>query len=104
MSVDDCDGRQRTSRYMLPPRLDYAAAADLCDELGRRRGHDLEIDGSKVQQASGSCLHILLSAALEWERDGRVFGLSGTSAALEEALALLGLKTHLHTREAGQCN
>jgi chemotaxis protein CheX len=74
----------------LPATLDLNAAVPLRSELLGRRGSPLELDGSEVERLGGLCLQVLLSAKAAWALDNLDFRLSRPSAALQEALSILG--------------
>jgi chemotaxis protein CheX len=74
----------------LPEALDLPAAAPLRDELLRRRGAPLTLDGSAVERFGGLCLQVLLAAQAAWRDDGQEFRLAAPSEALTDGLRALG--------------
>lgn len=82
-----------------PLRLfEYSAAehADrLKDELLRRRGSDVRIDGSEVGFLSALAAQVLLSAKETWRLDDAHFQVASPSPELKADLDLLGLNALL---------
>jgi chemotaxis protein CheX len=74
----------------LPETLDLVAATPLRDEILRRRGGPLALDGSAVERFSGLCLQVLLAAHATWREDGHEFRLVAPSEALMDGLRTLG--------------
>jgi len=62
MSAVNKERSREPSQFVLPERMSFAFATELHQELLELRGQDLELDGSQVIQASGSCLEVLLAA------------------------------------------
>lgn len=55
---------------MLPPRLDMATADSWAACLEARRGSDLDLDASGVEQVDGHGVRTLMAAFDTWELDG----------------------------------
>jgi len=83
-------GDADANRVRLPEVMDLRAAAPLAEDLRRRRGGDVEIDGSQVKRLGGQCLQVLLSAQATWEVDGGVLRFVDPSPEFIEALTLMG--------------
>jgi len=79
----------------LPETLDLVAAAPLREEILRRRGAPLDLDGSAVERFGGLCLQVLLAAQAAWAADGQAFRLTALSEPLIDGLRTLGAWTAL---------
>lgn len=89
-----------TPPFHLDPILDLKAAAPLLQALLTRRGANLVIDASSVEQVGGLCLQILLSARATWDADGNRLRVDGLSDHVAATLGLLGVEpAELQTRE-----
>ncbi|QXX75396.1 STAS domain-containing protein [Methylovirgula sp. HY1] len=82
----------RTQTLLLPMDLDAVAAASLFEVLSTMVGHDVTIDGSRVEQIGGLCLQILLAAVSTWKVDGAVLEFTNLSLDLVAGLELLGVR------------
>ncbi len=74
----------------LPPVLDIAAVAPLCEQLLALRGAPLRLDGSGVERLGGLGLQVLLAACRTWAEDGQPIQLAAPSPALADQLAAFG--------------
>ncbi|MDM7983720.1 MAG: STAS domain-containing protein [Maricaulis sp.] len=83
----------------LPTRLDVPAAEPLLADLLERRGRDLDlvIDGSGVGLIDTPAIQILMSAARDQASRNHEFKMTEPSAAIQEAMALMGLDEELAT-------
>ena len=79
-----------TDSLLLADALDMRAAAPLLDEVRRRRGAPLTLDGSRVERLGGQCLQVLLAARTAWAADGHGFAIFNPSTALKDGWALMG--------------
>lgn len=81
----------------LPARLDVPAAEALLGELLEIRGSDsdLVIAGSAVGLVDTPAIQILMSAARDQAARERAFTLNEPSAAIREAMELMGLENEL---------
>ena len=75
---------------VLADALDMRAAGPLLEEVRRRRGSPLRLDGSQVERLGGQCLQVILAAQAAWAADGHGFGICNPSTALKEGWALMG--------------
>jgi chemotaxis protein CheX len=80
----------QTQQIALPGTLDTVAAAALRETLLAARGAPLTLDGASTQRFGGAALQILLSARRQWQADGNAWKIAQPSAALREALGLMG--------------
>ncbi|MBO6795550.1 STAS domain-containing protein [Maricaulis sp.] len=83
----------------LPARLDVPAAEALLTELLEYRGSDadLVVKGSDVGLIDTPAIQILMSAARDQAARKRAFTLNDPSAAIREAMELMGLENELAT-------
>ncbi len=79
-----------TSPLLLVEALDMRAAAPLLEELRRRRGAPVALDGSRVERLGGQCLQVILAAQAAWAADGHGFEIRNPSTALKDGWALMG--------------
>ncbi len=76
---------------MLKPKLDLTESEAILVALLKRRGANVEIDASGVEQIGAHAVQTLLVACQSWKADGHTFSVSGWSEAAMEQLALLGM-------------
>ena len=83
----------------LPARLDVPAAEALLTELLEYRGSDadLVVKGSDVGLIHTPAIQILMSTARDQAARERAFTLNDPSAAIREAMELMGLENELAT-------
>ncbi|WP_277981484.1 STAS domain-containing protein [Sphingomonas phyllosphaerae] len=76
--------------YVLPPRLDTAAAPPLRVALKKlvEQAQPLTIDGSAVEQIGQACLQILIAARAAAVAEGQSFALTAVSIPFADAAAL----------------
>lgn len=74
----------------LQANLGLDQASPLRESLLQHRGRPLDIDASEVERLSGPCFQILVSARKTWTADGQDLRIAASSAAFDNALALLG--------------
>ncbi|MCB8874935.1 STAS domain-containing protein [Acidisoma silvae] len=65
--------------------------ASLHRQLLAARGHDLQVDATRLTRIGGLGLQLLLAAQSAWKADGRRFGVENLSQEAEAGLSLLGL-------------
>ncbi len=80
----------------LPEKLDVAGARSLVDTLLATRGRPLCLDAGQVERISTPAIEVLLSAALQWHRDGHPFRVSEASDGFRSACRDLGLDPESH--------
>lgn len=78
------------SHLPLPGVLDTVAAESLRQALLGARGQPLTLDGSSSLRVGGAALQVLLSARRQWIEDGHSWTIDAPSAALRDALELMG--------------
>lgn len=83
----------------LPARLDVPAAEALLAELLEQRGSDadLVVEGGGVGLIDTPAIQILIGAARDQASRDRAFTLNDPSAAIREAMELMGLEDELAT-------
>lgn len=83
----------------LPARLDVPAAEALLAELLELRGSDadLVVEAGSVGLIDTPAIQILMSAARDQAARERAFTLNDPSAAIHEAMELMGLENELAT-------
>ncbi|MBB3692319.1 STAS domain-containing protein [Sphingomonas sp. BK580] len=76
--------------YVLPPRLDTAAAPPLRVALKKlvEQAQPLAIDGSAVEQIGQACLQVLIAARTAAAAQGQPFALTAVSIPFADAAAL----------------
>lgn len=74
----------------LSESLDFTAADSLLEQVKEARGQDLQLDASRVNRLGAACLQVLLSAAMTWASDGKIFQLTPRSPPVDEFLRLMG--------------
>ena len=72
-------------------KLDLRGSEALAEALRARRGADVTINLARVVQFGAHAAQTLLAANRSWEADRHAFVLEAPSAAVEEALRILGL-------------
>lgn len=80
-----------TAVVTLASQLNYAACAELHDQIARLRGTDLRLDASNVRYLGGMALDLLLRLQAEWRDAGLTFAVCHASTGLVQSLATLGL-------------
>ena len=85
---------------LLPPALDFAAAAPLAAALLEHLGDDVTLDGSRVQRMGASCLQVLLSARRTWAKSGVSLSLAHASERMVADLHCLGFELSTFLNEA----
>ncbi|MBW6525975.1 STAS domain-containing protein [Sphingomonas sp. RHCKR7] len=76
--------------YVLPPRLDTAAAPPLRVALKKlvEQAQPLAVDGSAVEQIGQACLQVLIAARAAATAQGQSFALTAVSIPFADAAAL----------------
>lgn len=92
--------RRPDPALLLPEALDLGAAAPLAAALAARRGHDVEVDASRVGRLGGQCLQVLLAARACWDAEGARLRVLAPSPAFADGLALLGASSLFPLPEA----
>ncbi|SLN31743.1 hypothetical protein ROJ8625_01447 [Roseivivax jejudonensis] len=80
--------------FMLPDKLDTAAAASLHDALAAQSLGQVSLDGAQVRSCGALCAQVLLAARRDADARSAGFTLR-PSAAMEDDLRLLGLGAEL---------
>lgn len=75
----------------LPKRVDLEASAELASSLAEKRGGDLTIDASSVNQLGTPGLQVLLSAASTWAAEGHDLKLVSPSDSMLADLRTFGV-------------
>ncbi len=75
----------------LPARMNYAAADELSEAFEHLRDSPIEVDASEVTHLGAIGLQVLMAARTQWQLDGVLFRLTGSSPAFTDSLRLLGV-------------
>lgn len=85
----------------LEGKIDLAASEGLAGTLKDRRGSDLSIDASGVDQIGAHAVQTLLVARASWIADGKSFRVTGFPDAAVDQLRVLGLSPEALSTEEG---
>lgn len=72
--------------------MDRTATQSLIETLQKKRGAPLTINASKVNRVGIQCIQVLIAALTTWSDDEMTFRITHPSAALLNALELVGLE------------
>ena len=99
-AVDASTGtEQAEGPLVLKPKLDLTESEAILVALMKRRGADVQIDASGVEQVGAHALQTLLVAFQSWKADGKSFAVTGWPEGAVEQLAVLGIDQGMLTSE-----
>lgn len=84
---------------VLPARMDASTLPETHADIVRRRGADLDLEGSQVDRFGAQALQLVLSTFATWREDGFRLRVLDPSPAVKTAFDQLGCKPALDAQE-----
>lgn len=78
-------------KLYLPEHFDGTTVSQVAQELLKRRGQPIELNGGRVKTAGALGLQVLAAAAKQWRQDQHAFRLVDASDVLQNAGEVLGI-------------
>jgi chemotaxis protein CheX len=85
--------------FVLPTRMDASTLPETHADIVRRRGSDLDLEGSQVDRFGAQALQLILSAFATWREDGFRMRVVDPSPAVKAAFDQLGCGAVLDAQE-----